>query len=151
MFGLMARYLNLFYNRKVAVVVPNEVLAAIQQQKYSPWASKIGDDLFADNTDIHYCTYADALNGTFPASTVLLIDEIDSFFFSDKVELVQGIITSAILLLNKYKLIGMTATFRGEQGQAKLAAFLRDSVVLTVGVAVPERILALDVYGKLKP
>jgi len=31
MFGLMARYLNLFYNVKVVVVVPNEVLAAIQQ------------------------------------------------------------------------------------------------------------------------
>jgi superfamily II DNA or RNA helicase len=31
MFGLLARYLNLFYNKKMVVVVPNEVLAAIQQ------------------------------------------------------------------------------------------------------------------------
>ncbi len=31
MFGLMARYLELFYNKKMVVVVPNEVLAAIQQ------------------------------------------------------------------------------------------------------------------------
>jgi hypothetical protein len=31
MFGLMARYLNLFHNKKVVVVVPNEVLAAIQE------------------------------------------------------------------------------------------------------------------------
>ena len=31
MFGLMARYLNLFYGKKMVVVVPNEVLAAIQQ------------------------------------------------------------------------------------------------------------------------
>jgi superfamily II DNA or RNA helicase len=29
MFGLMARYLNLIQGNKVAVVVPNEVLAAI--------------------------------------------------------------------------------------------------------------------------
>jgi hypothetical protein len=44
----------------------------------------------------------------------------------------------------------MTATFRGDQGQAKLSAFLKDSVVLTAGAVVPERVLALDVYGKLK-
>ena len=44
----------------------------------------------------------------------------------------------------------MTATFRGDQGQAKLSAFLKDSVVLKAGAAVPERVLALDVYGKLK-
>jgi Rad3-related DNA helicase len=29
MLGLMARYLNLIHNKKVVVVVPNEVLAAI--------------------------------------------------------------------------------------------------------------------------
>jgi len=31
MLGLMARYINLTTGNKVAVVVPNEVLAAIQQ------------------------------------------------------------------------------------------------------------------------
>jgi hypothetical protein len=31
MFGLMARYLNLILGFKIAVVVPNEVLAASQQ------------------------------------------------------------------------------------------------------------------------
>jgi len=31
MFGLLARYLNYFHNKKMVVVVPNEVLAAIQQ------------------------------------------------------------------------------------------------------------------------
>jgi len=29
MFGLMSRYLNIFHGKKMAVVVPNEVLAAI--------------------------------------------------------------------------------------------------------------------------
>jgi superfamily II DNA or RNA helicase len=79
-----------------------------------------------------------------------LVDEIDSFFFADKVELVNGRLLSAILILNKHKIIGMTATFRGDQGQAKLSAFLKDSLVLKAGVVVPERVLALDVYGKLK-
>ena len=147
----MARYLNLFYNVKVVVVVPNEVLAAIQQQKYSPWASKIGDDLFTgEDTDIHYCTHADLLTGKIPTDTVLLVDEIDSLFFADKPLLSeQGILLSAIILLNKHKLIGMTATFRGDQGQAKLSALLRDSIVLKAGAVSQEREIRLDVKGNL--
>ena len=135
----------------MVVVVPNEVLAAIQQQKYSPWSSKIGDDLFTNNTDIHYCTYADVLSGKISTDAILLVDEIDSFFFADKVELVNGRLASAIIILNKHTVIGMTATFRGDQGQAKLSTFLKDSMVLTAGAAIPERALALNVYGELKP
>jgi hypothetical protein len=114
MFGLLARYINYFYNKKMVVVVPNEALAATHQQRYSPWSSKIGDDLFANNTDIHYCTYADALMGKISTDAILLVDEIDSFFFADKVELVNGRLTSAIIILNNHTVIGMTATFRGD-------------------------------------
>ena len=116
MFGLLARYLNLLHHKKMVVVVPNEALAATQQQRYSPWSSKIGDDLFANNTDIHYCTYADVLMRKISTDAILLVDEIDSLFFADKVELINGRLLSAILLLNKHKVIGMTATFRGDQG-----------------------------------
>jgi hypothetical protein len=114
MLGLMARYLNLFHNKKVTVVVPNEVLAAIQQQKYAPWASKVGDDLFADTVDIHYCTYFDFLAGNIPLNAVILVDEIDSLFFEDKPAIVGNKFISSILLLNKYTVIGVTATFRGD-------------------------------------
>jgi flagellar biosynthesis regulator FlbT len=65
--------------------------------------------------------------------------------------LVEGKFLSGVLLLNKHKVIGMTATFRGIHGMNKMLAFLQDSVILTAGVAVSERILALDVHGKLKP
>jgi hypothetical protein len=81
--------------------------------------------------------------------TILLVDEIDSLFFADKVELVNGRLISAILLLNKYKVVGMTATFRGDQGQAKLSTFLKNSAVLKAGAAAPERNPVLDIYGKL--
>ena len=115
--GLLARYLNLHHIMKIAVVIPNEVLAAIQQQKYSPWASKVGDELTTNSViDIHYCTYVDLLTGKIPLNTILLVDEIDSFFFADKPVIVEGQLISAILLLNKYKVVGMTATFRGHQG-----------------------------------
>ena len=57
MFGLMARCTNLRRGAKVVVVVPNEVLAAIQQDKYCPWASRVSDNLFdKDIREVFYCT-----------------------------------------------------------------------------------------------
>jgi len=61
----------------------------------------------------------------------------------------QDKLISGVILLNKYKVIGMTATFRGIHGMNKMLAFLEDSEVLTAGDAVPERVLAIDIYGKL--
>jgi hypothetical protein len=57
---------------------------------------------------------------------------------------------SAIILLNKYKVIGMTATFRGEQGLSVMQAMLTDSVVIKTGATEPERELKLDVFGNLQ-
>jgi superfamily II DNA or RNA helicase len=114
MFGLMSRYINIIYGNKTVVVVPNEILAASQQKKYAPWASEIGDDLFEVNADIHYCTYFDLLTGNIPLNAVLFVDEIDSLFFADVPIIRNTKLISSILLLNKYKIIGMTATFRGK-------------------------------------
>jgi hypothetical protein len=61
MFGLLARYYHL-QGKKVAVIVPNEVLATIQQDMYSPWAGKSHSDIFEPNAlTINYCTYEDFL------------------------------------------------------------------------------------------
>jgi superfamily II DNA or RNA helicase len=126
-FGLMACYIKRFFNMKVAVVVPTESLAAYQQKRYAPWASMIGDDL-ADSTviDIHYITYDDFLSGDIPVNTFLLVDEIDSLFFSDSPYIKGNRLISAIVLLRKYKVIGMTATFRGGQGTNKLLSLLKN-------------------------
>ena len=43
----------------------------------------------------------------------------------------------------------MTATFRGEQGLNKMLCFLGDCAVIQTGFVVTERVLQLDVYGKL--
>lgn len=150
MFGLMARYLNLMQGVKVAVVVPNEVLAAIQQDKYCPWASRIQDNLFKkDAKDVFYCTYDDFLTGEIPQDTVILVDEIDALFFNDKPQLKGAKFLSAILLLNKYKVIGMTATFRGDQGRNKILQFIEDGYAIKTTDIVLERNLQLDVFGKL--
>ena len=89
MFGLMSRYFNL-KGYKVAVVVPNEVLAAIQQDMYSPWASRAQSKLFDEKEIcINYCTYEDFFSGKIPSSTICFVDEIDALFFNDLPEL-QG-------------------------------------------------------------
>jgi len=139
MLGLMARYLNLIHGKKIAVVVPNEVLAAIQQQKYSPWSSKDIAELFLGIASINYCTYEDLLVGVVPVSTILLVDEIDSLFFTDVPVVTGNRFTSAILLLNKYRVIGMTATFRGERGLNVMKTFLKDSTMIRVGEVEHER------------
>jgi hypothetical protein len=83
-------------------------------------------------------------------NSVLYIDEIDSLFFADSPVVNEGRFISAILLLNKYRVIGMTATFRGEQGLSVMKALLTDSVVIKTGTNEPERKLELEVFGNLK-
>jgi hypothetical protein len=78
------------------------------------------------------------------------VDEIDSLFFNDKPEIKEGMLLSGILLLNKYRVIGMTATFRGDQGLNKMKSFLKDSCIITAGDSAIERKLELEIYGKLK-
>jgi len=69
----------------VVVVVPNEVLAAIQQDKYCPWASKTSDDLLdKEIREVFYCTYEDFRTGRIPLDAIILADEVDALIFSDK-------------------------------------------------------------------
>jgi hypothetical protein len=91
MFGLMAHFINTELKCKVAVVVPNETLATIQQDKYCPMSCKVSSALYdQENNDIFYCTYTDLLTGNIPLNTVLLVDEIDSLFFGDQPEVKDG-------------------------------------------------------------
>jgi superfamily II DNA or RNA helicase len=139
MFGLMSRYINKIQAKKTVVAVPNKVLAAIQQQKYSPCSSKDIGDVFLNNALINYCTYFDVLTGNIPIDTIVFIDEIDSLFFSDTPIVNRTRFLSAILLMNKYKIIGMTATFRGERGLNKIKALLEDTAVIKIGAVESER------------
>jgi uncharacterized protein (DUF1499 family) len=67
------------------------------------------------------------------------VDEIDTLFFNDKPKLKGTKFISVILLLNKYKVIGMTATFRGAQGKSKILEFLDDSHAIKTTDIVLER------------
>jgi hypothetical protein len=117
---------------------------------YSPRASKSHSDVFEIiATTVNYCTYEDFLTAKIPLSTICLVDEIDSLFFADSPKLEEDKFISAILLLNKYQFIGMSATFRGEEGTKWLHRFLKNSNLVRVGATILERVLNIDVFGKL--
>lgn len=102
-------------------------------------SSKDIGDLFLNNNTSSYCTHSDLLTGNIPIGTTIFIDEIDSLFFSD-VPVISGTkLLSSILLMNKYKIIGMTATFRGERGLNMIKALLKDTAVIKVGAVESER------------
>jgi hypothetical protein len=79
-----------------------------------------------------------------------MVDEIDALFFNDKPYLKGSKFLSAILLLNKYRVVGMTATFRGDQGRNKILNLIKDSHAIKTTDLVLERTLKIDVFGKLK-
>jgi hypothetical protein len=102
-------------------------------------SSKDIGDLFLNSNTISYCTHSDLLAGNIPINTILFIDEIDSLFFSDA-PVISGIkLLSSILMMNKYKIVGMTATFRGERGLNMIKVFLKNTVIIKVGAVEPER------------
>jgi hypothetical protein len=43
----------------------------------------------------------------------------------------------------------MSATFRGEEGTKWLNRFLKNSNIIQIGAAVPDRVLNIDVFGEL--
>ena len=78
------------------------------------------------------------------------MDEVDELFFTDKLKVKGNKIMSTILLLNKYEVIGMTATFRGDQGKKKILQLVKESHALKTNDIISERELRLDVFGNLK-
>jgi hypothetical protein len=51
-----------------------------------------------------------------PKGTILFVDEIDTFLFDFKPEIIENQLISPVLIVSRFKIIGLTATLRGEQG-----------------------------------
>ena len=115
MIYLMARYINMKKPElKIVIAVPGLTLAAKQQHLYCPWANKAFSNLFEDVNGIFVCIHVDLLGKkVLPNSTILFIDEIDSMFFDIKPKLQNKSLISPILVFNRCKVIGLTATLRG--------------------------------------
>lgn len=105
------------------------------------------DDLWDPNVkEVHYCTYQNFISGDIPKDTILLIDEIDSLFFTDAPKIIKYMLISSILLLSKYKVYGMSATFRGDQGKRKMRKLLHESNFIETPQSKKERNLNVDVF-----
>lgn len=100
--------------------------------------------------EVFYCTYKDFRKGEIPLDALVLVDEVDALFFNDKPKVKDNKLISTILLLNKYEVIGMTATFRGDQGKSKILELIKGSCAIKSSNIISERELRLDVFGKLK-
>ncbi|MFS8159283.1 MAG: hypothetical protein ACMG6E_03555, partial [Candidatus Roizmanbacteria bacterium] len=60
-----------------------------------------------------------------PADTILLVDEFHELFFNRMLEVVGGKLISVILKLQSaFRLIGVSATFRGAAGKNKITTIL---------------------------
>jgi superfamily II DNA or RNA helicase len=125
MLALMAQWINMFRDKKVIVVVPSAFLHAYQQFFYCRSASEIPDDITDSSCkDIFYCSY-DRFNAPefkMPADTTILVDEFHELFFNQSVAVVNGKLVSTILKFKAAtKLIGVSATFRGDAGIKKIS------------------------------
>ena len=60
-----------------------------------------------------------------PADTIILVDEFHELFFNQPAVIVNGRLASVILKLKAaLKVIGVSATFRGEAGVDKITTIL---------------------------
>ena len=62
-----------------------------------------------------------------PEDVTLLVDEFHEFFFETNIQLNEKKIISHInKMLNTMKIVGVSATYRGENGLDKITSILRD-------------------------
>ena len=122
--ALLANYLNKTTGKKVIILVPSAFLHAYQQFFYCPTASNIPDKITDPNAkNIFYCTF-DRFNAPefeMPIDAILLVDEFHDIFFNQPATVINGKLVSTILKLRaSAKLIGESATFRGDVGIDKI-------------------------------
>jgi hypothetical protein len=136
MLALIAQYINKTTGQKVIVVVPSQFLHAYQQHFYCPSASRV-PDLICDSTasNIFYCSFGRFNDAAFvvPINTVILVDEFHELFFNQPATIVNGKVVSPLLKLKAAaKLIGVSATYRGEAGINKITSILETVFIKTV-------------------
>jgi len=112
----------------VLVVVPSEFLHAYQQHFYCPTASEVPEEMHDQTSkQIFYCSF-DRFNSSefeVPVSTILLVDEFHELFFNQQVAVANGKLVSVILKLKAAtRLIGVSATYRGDAGVKKINTIL---------------------------
>ena len=80
--------------------------------------------------------------------TLLLVDEFHDIFFNQPATVVNGKMISTILKLRaSAKLIGVSATFRGDAGIDKINTIM-SAHFLTTPIKINNRELQLEVFGE---
>jgi len=81
-----------------------------------------------------------------------LVDEFHELFFNYPIVVSNGRLLSAVSQLTAaVRIIGVSATFRGDAGIKKIKTILTDSNFLTSPEKLQEKQLELEVFGKFAP
>jgi len=109
----------------------------------------IGDPAAAD---IFYCSFTQFMQPGFavPLATIVLVDEFHELFFNTPLAVVNGKLISVVQQLTlAEKIIGVSATFRGDAGVKKIKNILSDTLFLSAPEEFKEKDLQLQVFGEL--
>jgi superfamily II DNA or RNA helicase len=130
--ALMARYLEILEN-KVLVLVPSEVLKLDQTRCYCTNYCKVEANLYDSSAPaIYYKTFDEVLaDGRIPADTMILIDEFHEFMKLPARQTKHGI-SCPYLFAAAQKVIGLSATFGGDQVKSDIAKLFATSTFLKV-------------------
>jgi hypothetical protein len=119
--------------KKVIVVVPTSFLHLYQESNYCLGASRDPSDLFDPTiAKISYCNYDVFLLAKLVTDgAILLIDEFHELFFSQRLQVTEGKFISVLQrILVASKVVGVSATFRGEIGVKKITQMIPESIFI---------------------
>ena len=135
------------------ILVPTEFLHAYQAHYYCPEACDIPGRICDPNfPGVFYCSYErfNAPDFVVPPNTIILVDEFHELFFEQQIQLHNNKLVSHIQkLLSAEKVIGVSATYRGNNGIDKIANILKDSQYVQPPNILKERELQLEVFGEV--
>lgn len=130
--ALLAHYFFQSGN-KILVIVPSGVLKLDQTRLYCPIASKIEADLYESSAPaIYYKTFDEVLtDGRVPPGAIILIDEFHKFM-ERSAQLTKHGISCPYLFASARQVIGLSATFGGDQVKADITKLFPNSTFLKV-------------------
>lgn len=148
--ALLAVHLHQTTGKKVIVVVPTPFLHLYQESNYCLNASRDPADLLDPAlVKISYCSFDQFLSAQLVTTgAVLLVDEFHEIFFNQRLQVIGGKLISVVQhFAIAHKVIGVSATFRGEIGLKKINQMIADSAFINSPFQCREKEMQLQVFG----
>lgn len=143
MLGMLGIYIFQQTGKKVIILVPTQFLHAYQEHYYCPDACKIPGRICDPNfLGVFYCNYErfDSVDFVVPPNTIILVDEFHEFFFGSSLKIHNNKVISHIKkLLDAEKVIGVSATYRGDNGLDNINSVISENCYIQPANSLKER------------